>query len=117
MQQADSALRLHRILQLGLLAGGLVASHCFASPAAKDPVDRLKEGMPAPVAALIDRMVQCQHWAGEEPYDEARRREIAQAVRQLRCDSLEQDERRLLKVHASRTDVRQRIEAARDAAW
>ena len=73
--------------------------------------------MPAPVAALIERMVQCQHWAGEEPYDKARRAEIARAVRRLRCESIEQDERRLLKAHASNPEVRQRLEAARSGDW
>lgn len=117
MQQAGRRLVHPCVIRLGLLAGVFVACRCFATPAPQDPLDRLKAGMPAPVAALIDRMVQCQHWGGEEPYDAARRREIAHAVRQLRCDSLQQDERRLLKVHANRPEVRQRIEAARDGTW
>jgi len=100
-----------------LVCASLALSGAAAAAEPADPVTQLKAGMPTPVAALIERMVQCQHWAGEEPYDNARRAEIARAVRRLRCESIEQDERRLLKAHASNPEVRQRLEAARSGDW
>lgn len=51
--------------------------------------------LPHDVEAFLDRRAQCQHWAGEEPYDGPRASEIEAAVRQLRCDSLEADESRI----------------------
>lgn len=51
--------------------------------------------LPHDVEALLDRRAQCEHWAGEEPYDGARAREIEAAVQRLHCDSLEADESRI----------------------
>ena len=50
--------------------------------------------LPAAVTRLAERWEMCGHWSGEEPYDAPRRREIERAVRVLRCDRLDQDERR-----------------------
>ncbi|MFD1950440.1 hypothetical protein ACFSGX_06630 [Sphingomonas arantia] len=50
---------------------------------------------PPAVRALIDRRTACNHWSGEEPYDPARARQIEHAIRTLRCDTLDADERRL----------------------
>jgi hypothetical protein len=38
-----------------------------ANVAPDDPVEALKKGRPAPVAALIDRIVGCNHWASSPP--------------------------------------------------
>jgi len=51
--------------------------------------------LPHDAEALLDRRVQCEHWAGEEPYDGPRAREIEETVQRLRCDSLETDESRI----------------------
>jgi len=101
----------------GLLAVGLAClPHAHANPP-PDPLLRLKADMPAPVARLMDRMVECQHWAGEEPYDRQRRAEISRAVKRLRCDQLEQDESRITKQHADNPLVKQRLDAIRDGDW
>ena len=51
--------------------------------------------LPHDVEAFLDRRAQCEHWAGEDPYDGPRAREIESAVQRLRCDSLEADETRI----------------------
>ena len=51
--------------------------------------------LPHDVEAFLDRRAQCEHWAGEEPCDGPRAREIEAAVQRLRCDSLETDESRI----------------------
>ena len=79
-----------------------------------DPVRLLKADMPAPVVALIDRIVGCNHWAGEEPYDEQRRREINAAVASLRCQSLERDEQRILRRYRNDPRVSERLRHARE---
>jgi hypothetical protein len=51
--------------------------------------------MPADVGAYVDRRAQCFHWAGEEPYDEARSSQIAGAIKKLRCSALPYDDKTL----------------------
>ena len=55
--------------------------------------------LPSPVRAFVTRAEECRHWAGEEPYDDARAREIARAVRRLRCDALAREAVTLKRRH------------------
>lgn len=48
---------------------------------------------PGLAAPLAERIEECRHWAGEEPYDTARAREITQAMDLLRCLELERETR------------------------
>lgn len=48
---------------------------------------------PRDVARYIDRRQGCNHWAGEEGYDAARRAEINKAIDDLRCTALDRDGR------------------------
>ena len=54
---------------------------------------------PGDVKAFIVRRAECNHFMGEEPYDEARRAYLDRALRELRCNLLHRDERRLRHVH------------------
>ncbi|WP_295913410.1 hypothetical protein [uncultured Xanthomonas sp.] len=45
--------------------------------------------LPAPIRAFVVRQDTCTHFAGEEPYDAARRRELEQAMAKY-CDGNEQ---------------------------
>ncbi|MBO9871916.1 MULTISPECIES: hypothetical protein [Xanthomonas] len=45
--------------------------------------------MPAPIRAFVARQDTCSHFAGEEPYDAARRRELEKAM-DTYCDGNEQ---------------------------
>lgn len=96
-----------------LIAIVLVGAAAIAS-AEPDQVQALQKGMPKPVAKLISRIVECNHWAGEEGYDAARRAEIRKAVSALRCEDLESDENEILKQYGSSPGVRRSIKAARD---
>ena len=79
-----------------------------------DQVKELQKGMPGPVASLISRTVECNHWSGEEGYDAARRAEIKKALSELRCEDLEKDENVVLKQYGSNPAVRRSIRAAKD---
>jgi len=46
------------------------------------------EVLPADVKKLVDRREECNHWAGEEPYNKARSRQIDKAMNRLKCDSI-----------------------------
>jgi hypothetical protein len=81
---------------------------------APDPAAELQKGMPGLVAGLISRIVDCNHWSGEEGYDAARRAEINRAFSELRCEDLEKDENVILEQYGSNPAVRRSIKAAKD---
>ncbi len=66
--------------------------------------------LPGPVQAFVARRAQCQHWAGEEPYDAARRAQIDRAVRRLRCRRLAHDEAVLRRRFRSNPEVIREID-------
>lgn len=43
------------------------------------------------VMKFIDRCQLCEHWQGEEGYDEDRKKEINNAIVKLRCESIDKD--------------------------
>jgi hypothetical protein len=47
--------------------------------------------LPDDVKRLIERRDECHHWAGEEPYDKARAKQINKAMENLKCDSIERE--------------------------
>lgn len=62
---------------------------------------RLAAEAPA-VRRFIERRAMCNHFGGEEPYDEARRREILAAVTEYRCERLGRDEAKLRRLYRHR---------------
>lgn len=80
-----------------IVAGGLGLCLLLAGASDARPRHRV---IPADVRRFVDRVEQCEHWAGEEAFDAARRRQINQAFDRLRCDLLERDAARLRRRHA-----------------
>jgi len=76
-------------------------------------VRALQEGMPREVRDFIRRAVNCNHWAGEEPYNEERRAQMAAAVSSLRCRELDTDQKELRARYAKDSAVRARIAQSR----
>lgn len=74
----------------------LLACSIFLSPLVfgeeLPEVTKFQKGMPPAVADLISRIVGCNHWQGEEPYDSERAAQIKRAISELRCASLDADE-------------------------
>ena len=96
------------------------ATPAVAVPAEPEPandeapgVRALQEGMPPEVRDFIRRAVICNHWAGEEPYDEDRRAQIAAAVASLRCRELDSDQNELRSRYAKDAAVLARIAQSR----
>jgi len=82
---------------------------------------RLDELLPADAAAYVRMASDCAHWGGEEPYDEARAREIARKSKQD-CSKASQAKQRMEKKYPTGTGIRLRldrivkdVEAASDA--
>lgn len=71
-----------------------------------------RSGTPSDVVDLVERYGGCNHWGGEEGYNEERRKEIEDAVKSLKCDRLDADQRRLRKKYAHRPKALRVIEAA-----
>lgn len=74
----------------------------------------IKRDIPAEVAAHIDRAEGCLHWAGEEPYDAARRKQIESALARLRCSTLERDGAALKQRYRQDGHI---VKALRSADW
>lgn len=61
--------------------------------------------LPADLRAFLTRRESCNHWAGEEGYDAARRRQIESALRENRCAQLPADETALRDRHKDTPDM------------
>lgn len=77
-------------------------------------IAQARRAAPADVQAVVDRWEGCGHWAGEEPYDKARTREIARALRQLHCDRLEHDEAALRRRYSHDARLQRLLTAVHD---
>jgi hypothetical protein len=80
----------------------------------RDDLGTLTAGLPPDAVAVVTRRAMCNHWAGEEPYDKARAREIARAVKQNKCNSLEGDEAAVRKRYAHHPKVIKALNDAQD---
>ena len=69
---------------------------------------------PPDIALYVQRRAQCNHWSGEEPYDKARAAEINRAVAKFACNTLDADEKRLLRRYRSTPALLKRIREARE---
>ncbi|WP_294392478.1 hypothetical protein [uncultured Sphingomonas sp.] len=77
-----------------------------------DPqLDAALRAAPAPVRSFIERRSLCDHWAGEEPYDAARGRQISRGLRTGRCDRIDRDGARLRRLHADDAAVVRLLDA------
>lgn len=70
-----------------------------------ESLDTLRKDKPSDVVSFLDRQEQCAHWMGEDPYDAARGKEIEQAVQELKCDALDNDEKALRKKYVSKLEI------------
>ena len=85
--------------------------------ASDDPLAGLKKGQPKDVREMIDRLVGCNHWSGEEPYDADRNREISSAMANLKCAQLAKDEAAALKRYANKPSTIRALQQARETTY
>lgn len=83
----------------------------LAYPLLSPETNRALAKAPREIGAFAERRAECEHWAGEEPYDKPRAREIASAVAKLRCERLEADERALRRRYAGQPRMLELLEA------
>ncbi|MFJ7440143.1 hypothetical protein ACIQW5_21040 [Methylorubrum thiocyanatum] len=68
--------------------------------------------LPADAEAYVARRKGCNHWGGEEAYDAARRRDIAAALKSLRCEAIDVDEARLRRRYGKEPAVLEAFDKA-----
>lgn len=64
------------------------------------------------VTRFVERAEMCDHWAGEEPYDDARRAEIDRNLNDLRCTTITRDGEALKLSRKDRPEDLRRIDEA-----
>jgi hypothetical protein len=79
-------------------------------PLWQDKLDAYVAELPKDVTALLKRMDECEHWGGEEPYDDARKQEITEAVGRLKCDDVAKDRAKILKKYKKKPKIVDKIE-------
>jgi len=95
------------LLALLVFAGQLVAGELPTDVAV------LQKGQPKEIRKFIERVFLCQHWAGEEPFDQPRAKQIRNAIQQLRCDQIPSDEARLRKKYKNSPKVLAVLDSAK----
>lgn len=90
--------------------GSSTVGNRASTPSAPAAADASAGELPADAQALIDRWESCQHWAGEEPYDAERRREIEDGIARS-CPGNEETRAELERRYADRPDVLARLAA------
>lgn len=66
------------------------------------------------INALVERAEGCLHFQGEEPYDEYRRGDIARALMDLRCDTLEEEVASTRVLFEGAPEAQARLDGAMD---
>ncbi len=74
---------------------------------------RLKEFFPQDVAEYINQNSNCNHWGGEEPYDEERAKQIEAGV-ERDCTGLQEKYNSLLSKYSGTPEVLSRMKAIQD---
>jgi cytochrome c556 len=88
-----------------------------AAAADEDPLADLKKGQSKDVVALIERIVECNHWSGEEPYDAERKKEISSTLADLKCGRLDLDESRTIKKYANNPKALKALKQAKVTSY
>lgn len=66
-------------------------------------------GLPSDVVTLLQRTDICNHWGGEEPYNKERAKQIAEAMKKSKCDSVDTDTKQLLEKYKGEPKVVEKI--------
>jgi hypothetical protein len=80
-------------------------------------IDALTRGLPIDVSEFIVRRVDCNHWAGEEPYDDERAKDIRDAMAKLGCQTIGQDDSALRRVYAGNAKVLKALDDAQKLSF
>jgi len=89
-------------MRISVIAGTAAVLSACASPTWSDDA----------VTRFVERAEMCEHWMGEEPYDDARQAEIERNIGDLRCATVRRDGEALKLSRKDRPEDVRRIDAA-----
>lgn len=91
----------------------IVSTVAFADELGNLPqVQEITRGQPKDVVALIERIAECNHWSGEEPYDKERADQIRKAVEEAKCGDLDSDKEAVEQKYKANNKVLDAIKIA-----
>ncbi|CAN7224546.1 hypothetical protein [Brevundimonas sp. LjRoot202] len=88
-------------MRMLVLGAAIALSGCASASYSDDAVTR-----------FVERAAMCEHWMGEEPYDDARRTEIDRNLGDLRCTTIRRDGEALKLSRKDRPEDLGRIDEA-----
>lgn len=88
-------------MRMLVLGAAIILSGCASASYSDDAVTR-----------FVERAAMCEHWMGEEPYDDARRAEIDGNLNDLRCTTIRRDGEALKLSRRERPEDVRRIDEA-----
>ncbi|RYY77107.1 MAG: hypothetical protein EOO52_06380 [Gammaproteobacteria bacterium] len=95
-----------------ILAAMMVLTCPLVFAAESVEVKALKKDMPQDVVLMIDRIIECNHWNGEESTNKERIKQIESVRTKLGCDALPDDQAALRKRHQNNYEVKSRLNNA-----
>jgi basic membrane lipoprotein Med (substrate-binding protein (PBP1-ABC) superfamily) len=96
--------------QCVLISAILIVPSVFADDTAE--VKDLKKGMPQDVTQVIDRVIQCNRWDGEETSTKERAEQVKKELEKWSCSTLAKDQEVIVKRYANNYEVKTRIQNA-----
>ena len=88
---------------------------CYANDFDDLPeVKELQKGMPEDVASFIPRVLECNHFGGEDAYDKAREEYLRRSVEEAGCANIGEKEMRLRQKYKNSPKVLNAIQKAKE---
>jgi len=88
---------------------------CYANDFDDLPeVKALQKGMPEDVATFIPRVVECNHFGGEDAYDKDRAEYLKKSVEEAGCGNIPKNEANLRQKYKNNPKVLDAIQKAKD---
>ena len=98
------------MLKITLVTLVLMSPLVFAAESLE--IKALKKNMPQDVVLMIDRILECNHWNGEESTNKERIEKIKAAREKMGCDALPADQAALRKRYQNNYEVKARLTEA-----
>jgi uncharacterized protein len=89
-----------------LLALNKIADEKTVEKVADTTVEKKADkSLPKEITDFLARVEGCDHWAGEEGYDEERKKEIKKAIKRLKCKKLDKETKKLQQKYKNDPEI------------
>ena len=79
--------------------------------------NRTRDSLPTSVQEYISRKRECNHWGGEDAYDDDRKSQIEKAFTELKCHEIDNEKSALIHKHNNNTIIIAAINSADTLTW